>query len=993
MIQSPVVLAVLALLVAGIVGAPLNDTSLQPTPTPDDAPIRNNSTSNSSSDVTYYVIKDANGKMNEDGASSESLVSSECVLRPESGSFAKTLQEYLTEGVKLINYHLKIRNETIATDVKRSSNMYRPDYWVRSTGRHGTGLLFLHPDFDVLSFMTLSYGVIDMSVNLIDEPENCTQQVQFNELEGLVRDVLLHDFQNATLDTYETSFDADDQVCNMHILNSDGKADFRYYCCYKTENHEAKCYYLKPDFWRNVLFAVIVVLKIIVLLFCPRLVPGTWYRLKSVAMSYTHRLESEKQFKMKTIVTTNPDKFGAVSCTKVRFKHLQHMSKFSESLCNMSPDIPHTFSMNEIKFKAKFRRLIPEDYAPVGLFGVLFSELFKCNMRKKPAVKGCCEASICCWSKSIMCPWYVVLKRIMRSVLFLLISTPWIIRLFIYFAVETEEMSRKKTEASERNLSVYFPGNFTLLLTPLHVLFVVIYVLLVLESFTYSSLRRKAKEKVRFVLRKCFQDMRDTDQLNVIAWLVRITLKPYERLGILGILIGPLVFVVCLPFLVCVLAFYMLPTVNITCRLLAHFLVYLFPKDVCQSSKLLRNISKVLQKAEDNLEMETIASMETLEKDEKVLSSNWRRLQQLVIIFVCLVSLYSIIFLFTEFISFIVEVIIYTVMGLILNASVTLTHVSFVLLLGVYARDCFGNVRTAFLDFNKIVHDVVLEHGKENMRKALWNIGQLKHNLAFRINSNLYDNQSCPVDVRTNNSGRLRWGIKNMLLFIGNKQTPMIPVKFFFEACVMPYYHVPGRLLIRYVKAMLEFCTIITFLLFVLLVVMAFGDTYQLSATNQVLATLAGGFIPFALRNFVFQSFAAKTIDTDNVYFQSTIGALIDRYHQQWPVDDIDVVPVRIHRSVHDVESDAPHTPKNGTNGILPDSPASPGTGEDEPILSNGHDNAITTTDQDHVDLDLLVIATERELHETPRSSRSGSSGSSTGSYRHMVAQEMQQVV
>lgn len=933
-------------------------------------------TTSLSVDVKYDVIGPDGGDV------TSSLHTGGCVLLPENDTFAATLQRYLAEGSKLIKYNVYIRSQSLDSVMNSSVRMYRPGHWVRSTGRHGTGLLFLRPEFDILSLATLSHGVQTTGINFVDEPASCSRLLSEDELERQIRIILLHDFKNSSSESYE-KFDAEEQVCNMHVLENGGVAEFHYYCCHRKEDKQISCYYLKPDIWRNILFVVIVILKVFVILFSPLLVPGNMYRLKKMAMQYTHRLDSGNEYKMKALVTTNPDRYGAVNCTKVKFRRLRSLSKFCESIQGMSPNVLHTFTINDIKFRASFGRLIPEDYAPVGIFGVLYSELIKCNMRKKQSVKPCCDASIFCNSTTKRCPWYTVLKRFMRSMLFLLIATPWILRLYVFFEIETEEISRRKEEASERNLNFYFPGNFTLYLTPLHVIFVIIYILLVLESFTYSSMSKHAKEKMKFVLRKCFQDMRDTNQLEVIGWLVRLILKPCEKFGLLGLLIGPVVFVLCLPFLICVLAFYMLPTINITSRLLAHFFVYLFPKEFCKNTRL----SQLLQKAENNLEMATLVSMETLEKDARVLSSRRRRLQQLVIIIMCLVSLYSIIFLFTEFIAFFVEIIVYTIMGLILNASATLSYVSFVLLLGVYARDCFGNVAKNFLEFNKTLHDFVLENGKENMRKALWSIGHLSENIAFRISSELCDQQDPVVGLCTNADGHLRWRIKNLLLFIGNKQVPMIPVNFFHDACVMPYYRVPGRLLHGYIFATLQFCSIIVFLFFVLLVVMAFGDTYEISATNQVIATLAGGFIPFALKNFIFRSLKVNLVETENIYFRSTISHVMDTFQQKWPVDDIDALPVRLQRPVS-TELDLRATVADIGNVSMSDTQTA--ASEEDPILVNGSGSLAQTPAHDLADLDLLVIATEKELQELPssgRTSRTGSSG--TGSSGRMEPQEM----
>jgi predicted membrane channel-forming protein YqfA (hemolysin III family) len=75
---------------------------------------------------------------------------------------------------------------------------------------------------------------------------------------------------------------------------------------------------------------------------------------------------------------------------------------------------------------------------------------------------------------------------------------------------------------------------------------------------------------------------------------------------------------------------------------------------------------------------------------------------------------------------------------------------------------------------------------------------------------------------------------------------------------------VPGPLIYNIVRATWRFLCICLFLLFVVLIVLAFGDNYKISGTNQMLATLAGGFLPWVFRNILFKSKDALSLDTKN---------------------------------------------------------------------------------------------------------------------------------
>ena len=66
-----------------------------------------------------------------------------------------------------------------------------------------------------------------------------------------------------------------------------------------------------------------------------------------------------------------------------------------------------------------------------------------------------------------------------------------------------------------------------------------------------------------------------------------------------------------------------------------------------------------------------------------------------------------------------------------------------------------------------------------------------------------------------------------------------------------------------------KFMIIVVFLMFVMIVVMAFGNVMAMSSTNTTLATLAGGFVPMLLKN-VLSSKGAK-LSLKSISFKVTL--------------------------------------------------------------------------------------------------------------------------
>lgn len=248
----------------------------------------------------------------------------------------------------------------------------------------------------------------------------------------------------------------------------------------------------------------------------------------------------------------------------------------------MKADVPVAYTIPRLHLRVKGSGLLNEKSAPVGIFETLYTSFVKCGIRDRASVADCCKADVCLklpYSKNLA--WFRVLKEFMKFVLMIIFAMPWIVRVFVYFKYEHDEMTLRKSLAAEKKLKFYFPENWTLYLTPLHIVFIFIYIILSLESLVFGVMRKKTKEKIKLVLRKCFRDMRELSKMDVIGWSIRNLIRPCVMCGALGICFALITWVFMLPVVVVVLSFYMFPTLNITARLLAHFCVYLFPKNVC----------------------------------------------------------------------------------------------------------------------------------------------------------------------------------------------------------------------------------------------------------------------------------------------------------------------------------------------------------------------------------------------------------------------------
>ncbi|XP_052801580.1 uncharacterized protein LOC128232206 isoform X2 [Mya arenaria] len=824
-----------------------------------------------------------------------------CQIFSKDEKVVADIKDAISSGTKLIKYHLKLDNSDHKWEGKNKSDAYKLLYWVRTTGRHGTGLLLLRHDYDILSLTTLELGVVTLDVRIQEHPVDCLQNTSLTDVETLLRELVMNDFQNKSI-TEAVEMAASENVCNLHVLNDSGTARYKYICCSRGANAYLTCHYLESDIWLTILMVSVTVLKILIALYSPRFVPQSLYRLRNFAKPFVHKIDPRE---LKVIRTRTPDLYksqeaNAKQITTISSKKLKHMPKFEDALSSLRPEAPYTLIIDKLLLRVKSDRLLPEDYAPVSLIKALYESFVRCEIRYRSSAEDCCKADVCsavaCTKKS--CSWYRLLKEVMKVMVIFCLALPWLLRMYVYFEYEHEELNDRKTDADERNLEFYFPGSVTLYLTPIHVLFLAIYCLLIFESLTYGIIRKRAKERLQFVMRKCFSDMADGEKMYVFGWLVKNLLKPCTSFGGIGLCVGLVVIPLSVPLIFSLLAFYMVPTLNIACRLLAQFAVYLCPNVSCFSS------CACSLRIRSALEFDVLSSMESLDKDRLIMKSPLKRAVQVMTIMLCLISLCSVVFLISELISFLVEVVVYTLMGLVLHASLTLTYVSLILLLFFYANDSFGTVTQTYLKFNETMHSVVAGLLKEEIEEEVRKSEEKQENLAFKMplqdftSNEAYEGQDNTVENKTSPKGVLsievedgipQWTTSHLLLFLTRKDQPMIPSRFFFDSCKMPYYNVPGDILLKYLYAFVEFGSIIIFLLFVLLVVLAFDDAYNVTATNKLLATVAGGFLPFMLKKFLIKAHSITEVDISDIHFKICLNEVVKSYKESWPIFDIEL--------------------------------------------------------------------------------------------------------
>ncbi|XP_076447500.1 uncharacterized protein LOC143284575 isoform X2 [Babylonia areolata] len=807
------------------------------------------------------------------------------------------LQSYLIGGAKLIQLDLTLASyppDFLQTHLK---HVYHPTHWVRSTGRQGRSLLVLEDNYDFMSLFFLSIGVFEQNVTLRDSPRNCLRTRTPEEILHIINMLLLNDFKPQGEGQDPGSLSVDEHVCHMTIKEVDGYAQFRYTCCHLSPDGEVMCSEVSPDDWIDVLMAFIVITKVLVVLFSPSFLPGSLYRLKYVAIEYLYRIPDNSPVKrMKVVVTQYPGTYGNDSKV-VKLSEVSGMEYFKTMVdTNMQLDRIYHVTFDRVRLSVKSRRLLGENHVPVGLLRMLYNNLLRCRIRHLEPLKDCCQTNLLGrLNPGLSCPrWFTCCKAFAKLVLLLLLVMPWIIRICIFFAFEEAPVVRKTAAAEALGMRTSFRGSLTLYLTPLHVFFVFIYIILVVDSVVYGVLSKRMKEKLKMVLRKCLRDMRERSRIAVCSWATWVLVMPFRVFGLLGILLFLPYLLVVLPLAVPVAAFYLFPALNLTIRLIIHFFLFMCPAKMCSyvfdgtcqaMAEKWERFSERFSKVREQLDFNKVTAEENFDRGHKMTKKDI--ILQIVVILMVLISFWSLTFLLMEVVSFVVEMGIYTLMGIIVNAGALLQYITVGFLVLMYGRASFSDVHNTYLTYHKKIHGMLMDMKKEEINTIARQEAVDQENTALRVQGNMAQSVDNPDVKLVVKEGKPFWRLSSVLMFLDRQDTPFTPEKFFYDAILLNYYGAPGPLYKHFLAAFLSFGKILVFLFFVFVVVMAFGDAYSVSTTNQLLATAAGGFIPFLFR-FIFSTAGGlPSLHTDSVQFLTQFHAAINRYTQSWPIYDI----------------------------------------------------------------------------------------------------------
>ncbi|OWF48967.1 uncharacterized protein LOC110452456 [Mizuhopecten yessoensis] len=829
----------------------------------------------------------------------QGLLNTKCNIKPTDDTFSKYMDD---AWVQLNEFHFSMANYStnpLYTDLGMN---YKPWRWYRTRTQHGRTLLMLSFHYDVLSMTILTIGVEANNIQLIDSPFGCFGNLTGEKRVVLIRQLILDDFRSIKKTMTELESETHLQnivyVCNEVVKKTGQYAEFGNRCCHQNINGDTVCTDQVEDAWITVLYVCIGLVKILVFFFSPLLLPSYMYSASYVASEYVVKLKDE--LKMKMFITESTE-------TSIRYKKrltiedISEWKKFRESIeeCPMDEIVP--IKIPELRVKVKGKRIIPENEPPTGLLRTIYDNLIRCKIKALDPFRECCDRSVYASLETQIahkCTWHMFVQMAVKILLLFLVPIPYYVRVYIYYQFEEGEMVRRDMVAREFNLQMgfnFYRGNIIQYLTPTHGIFIATYVFYFSVGFIIGFSDEITREKLKSIARGSLQDMLNVQRTSVLQVILRIGLWPFRKCGLLAIILCPIYASITAPFCLTVFVLYCIPTVYLSYRLLYHSRKKISYRDdskksikpLTKTKKRVKKIQKQLSKIDITVHRRNSAFTE----DDHVFPCTWgsgrlmmirRVFVQIIVGLFCLSCLYAIVLLFVEAVGLVVEVLAFTMMGIIVNAGSTLRYVSMALLVIVYMHDCYNNVYESYLTFNKTVIEDVMDR-VEDLKKVASLPSSMQENAAFQVQPpETLDEITTVLSFEKKEPA---WRIGHLLLFLDSYDTPRIPLRLFKKLCEVRIHGAPGPVYINLLRATGKFLIIVVFLFFVMIVVMAFGNVHQISSTNQTLATLAGGFVPMLLKNVLPRKSVKLNLKT--LSFKGQIDEIISEFKQNWPLYDL----------------------------------------------------------------------------------------------------------
>ena len=762
-----------------------------------------------------------------------------------------------------------------------ASHFYEPFHWQILISHIGDKLLTLKPNFETLSLNTLNIGIEDLILIMLDKPLGCLANVTNHEYLYIVKEYLIHfveEINNKNI-----------LVCTSGMKNVNNNAKFHPICYgIQNKNGSRNCHYLETGRWSYGLYIFINVIKFTVILFFPLLIPSSLYKSKYLDEGYSVTLNKHIPIKVMVSSRKLPENEGSWKFFLPR-SYFKKWQSFKPD--NLEMDVVYNFEVTALNLRVKANTLVSKSHVPASFLDLIYEKCYLCNIGHDMSFKWCCDSPIC--PQNIQCkqsstytsmPWLKCCQSFMKLILVLLIPQPWILRLLVYYYYEKIDFDTRRSAAEKQGLTLSFKGYLLGYISPIHWAFIVIYVLYVVDLLILGTLVKSVLRALVKIVKESFRDMNSSLSFEILRWGVSRYLVPFSYFGLVGIILAPVYWLLITPLVILLFCFYYIPLVSLFFRLILHLIWFCMPNFAINSKcfSVLKVYAKKMHLISRHLNIHTISPHRKIINTDRRSENCAHRHFQILVVFLYLLSVTAITVLLTECIGYMIDIVAFTLIGMILHTNTVLPYFSFVFMMVIYLSTSIKDVRVTYLDFNKIIISEVINAAQNDLKLEM----QWSHTAHF-----IKPDDSVPPShsLTFNKSGIIYFRANSLILFINQEDHAYIPSELFYKICEMPVSTCPGSRSLNYCKAFVNFFYILLFLIFVMIVVLSFGGLYNISSTHQMFAALAGGFLPWIFQNVVQLNPAPEQVNTNGLSFKKHFWSEIKNFEQSFKIRDFEI--------------------------------------------------------------------------------------------------------
>lgn len=766
-----------------------------------------------------------------------------CTISLGNNNTKMTLTKLISDNtVKIILIKFNVPANVISGSHKKPMELEETDTYVYQQYRWqivrfdvGQNLLLFFLKFKLLNLTKINMGFKEMVIDVPSVSSSCETNLSFSHFGYKIREILLD---------YTRGYEERDKisVCTQVIKGRKGIADFRTICYTHKTKQKLSCDYLNPqDGWKNLMIFRDVIV-VVILLFLPFLVPSRLYNLRHSI--YIYRLEK----KLPLTLTISKSVLSPADTSSFAFSHLKY-----PNLKNSCPYIETEYHrmVNALYLDIDEQDLLPRGYAGADFLRLIYKKVFRCKYNSKQ-MTTCLDSTLFPFycRRFRRYTWYNCCSWFMRLFLFLLLPLPWCFRLFIYYTYEAKYISVRTEAAASLNLKLPFRGSILNYIPPLHWSFLFVYTLYFIDVLFFGVLYTKHVRSFGELVKEGFREMNALTSIEIYLFILDYLLWPLKTYGLPGLALVLFYWVIAVPLIVIWYVIDFIPIIRLILILLRHVCIYCAP---------------------------CIFNYFTTYKVEPLPFK--QRLSIFITTLIFLLSLVSASVLISECVCYIINLCFYGFIIIILKANNTLAYISLSFLVVFYFFETVKAVREEYDSFHKKVTDKLIEE-----------IVDVNENIANVLPSQLtniaYASGKSVIQLAKRRGQGFFCCSPSMILFIDSYHRPHIPERFFQTICNLPYAGCPGSLTISYLKSLRKYFMILIFLGFIFIVVQTFSGLYNFSTTNQMLATLVGGFIPLFIRKLISMNVPINEVDMETIAFKTHFKNAVREYAEDWIIHD-----------------------------------------------------------------------------------------------------------